>query len=407
MKIEVEPHVARFVSAVRARGVEVRAPGALDVGPEVRPERFEAGAVLHAGTRLRGERTLVRAGASVGAEAPVTLEDAMLGRRVRVRGGSVREAVLLEGAALGSGAHVREGTLLEEYSRGAHCVGLKQTVLMPFATLGSMVNFCDCLLAGGSGRHDHSEVGSGFVHFNYAPRGPRGDKATPSLFGDVPGGALLLGARIFLGGNGGVVGPVELGYGTVLGAGGTYRRDCPSGVLRIGEPVACGDRDFEPLVYGTVGRKWRLNVRYVGNLCALKAFYRHVRLPGVTPDDLLERALIEGALEQIEAGVAERLRRIEEFGSALERSLSRTKDEAARLSQEETIAAVARFLEVMTKPEHKARIDAAGESTRRRFLTAWEETRAAGGHLARVGALSSYGREQGREWLQAVVNTCR
>ncbi len=53
---------------------------------------------------------------------------------------------------MGLGAEVREGCLLEEETSGAHAVGLKQTILFPFVTLGSLVNFCDCLMAGGTGR---------------------------------------------------------------------------------------------------------------------------------------------------------------------------------------------------------------------------------------------------------------
>ena len=89
---------------------------------------------------------------------------------------------------MGLGAQVREGCLLEEEANGAHCVGLKQTILFPFVTLGSLINFCDCLMAGGTSRKDHSEVGSSYIHFNYTPDG---DKTTASLFGDVPRGVML------------------------------------------------------------------------------------------------------------------------------------------------------------------------------------------------------------------------
>jgi hypothetical protein len=78
------------------------------------------------------------------------------------------------------------------------------------------------LMAGGTSRSNHSEVGSSFVHFNFTPRQ---DKATPSLFGDVPGGVLLDRLPIFLGGQGGVAGPVRMAYGTILAAGSICRKD--------------------------------------------------------------------------------------------------------------------------------------------------------------------------------------
>ncbi len=37
-------------------------------------------------------------------------------------------------------------------------MGLKQTILFPFVTLGSLISFCDCLMAGSSHSRDHSGV---------------------------------------------------------------------------------------------------------------------------------------------------------------------------------------------------------------------------------------------------------
>ena len=81
----------------------------------------------------------------------------------------------MEKACLGYNSHVRAGTILEEAASVAHTVGLKQTILFPFVTLGSLINFCDCLMAGGTGPKDHSEVGSSYIHFNFTPNQ---DKAT-------------------------------------------------------------------------------------------------------------------------------------------------------------------------------------------------------------------------------------
>ncbi|MCK7504346.1 MAG: hypothetical protein MZV70_09845 [Desulfobacterales bacterium] len=103
-------------------------------------------------------------------------------------------------------------------------VGLKQTILFPFVTLGSLINFCDCLMAGGTSRSNHSEVGSSYIHFNFTPDA---DKTTPSLIGDVPRGVMLNQPPIFLGGQGGMVGPLRMGYGNVVAAGSILRQDYP------------------------------------------------------------------------------------------------------------------------------------------------------------------------------------
>ena len=195
--------------------------------------------MLHPGTKISGERTIILEGAELGYEEPVTLENAVLGRRVKVQGGFVKDSVLLDGCEVRQGFHGREGCLLEEDSYFAHNVGLKMTIVFPFVVLGSLINFCDCLLTGGTSRKHHSEVGSGFIHFNFSPRG---DKATPSIFGDVPRGVMLNQAPIFLGGLAGVVGPTRIGFGSVLAAGGVYRADYDEDLLVLGERRRDGAR---------------------------------------------------------------------------------------------------------------------------------------------------------------------
>jgi len=174
-------------------------------------------AIVHPGCRIIGSS--IGPGCEIGAEGAVVIENCQLGRGVKLKGGYFSGSVFLDGANMGGGAHVREGTILEEEASGAHAVGLKQTVLLPFVTLGSLINFCDILMAGGTSRKNHSEVGSSYIHFNFTPNQ---DKATASLVGDVSRGVLLNQNPIFLGGQGGLVGPARIAYGTVIAAGGIY-----------------------------------------------------------------------------------------------------------------------------------------------------------------------------------------
>ena len=204
------------------KGVRMTAPFSVEIGDEVNPERIADSLTIYGSARIYGKNTLISPGAKLGYEAPVTLIDCQLGRDVDLRGGYFNNSVFLNKAIMGSNAQVRAGCLLEEEAGGNHCVGLKQTILFPFVQLGSLVNFCDCLMAGGTNRRNHSEVGSSFIHFNYTPRQ---DKATPSLIGDVPRGVMLREPPIFLGGQGGIVGPVQIDYGTVIPAGIICRQD--------------------------------------------------------------------------------------------------------------------------------------------------------------------------------------
>jgi UDP-N-acetylglucosamine/UDP-N-acetylgalactosamine diphosphorylase len=224
--------------------------------------------------------------------------------------------VLLDGASFGPCCHAREGTLLEEGASAAHAVGTKQTILLPFATLGSNINFCDALLAGGSSAQDHSEIGSGFIHFNFTPHGPGGDKATPSLLGDVPRGVWLREKRIFLGGAGGVVGPAQIGYGTVLAAGSVWRRDRGEDLLALAERLPERELAFNPAHQSRPREKLVANARYLGNLCALRAFHRHVRMP-LLRDDVARTAVVAAACALLEASIGERMKQLERWAAGL------------------------------------------------------------------------------------------
>jgi len=245
----------------------------------------------------------------VGTEGPATLVDAVLDEEATVASGFVSGAVLLRGASLGANAHVRAGTLLEEQASTAHAVGLKQTILLPFVTLGSLINFCDCLMAGGTSRRDHSEVGSGYIHFNFTPWGERGDKATPSLLGDVTRGVWLRSRRIFIGGSGGLVGPATVGYGAVAGAGQVVRGGIAENRLVL-TPLRKVDREVEPHRKDLARPRADENLRYVAQIHALREWYRRVRLP-TTPEH--RRPVIEEAAANLDQCIEERVEQLGRF----------------------------------------------------------------------------------------------
>lgn len=300
------------LEALQERGVTIIDPRQTYVAPEVDVQRVSPNVVLYPGCRLVGERTFLGVGARVGTEGPAVLENAVLGPDTTIASGYLNSAVLLRGAKAGWGSHFRPGTLLEEETSTAHTVGLKHTILLSFVTLGSLINFCDCLMAGGTSRKDHSEVGSGFIHFNYTPWGKHGDKATPSLVGDVPQGVFLRQRRIFLGGSSGLVGPGRVGFGAVTGAGQVVRRPVAAGTLSV-ESTPAIKRPLEPQRLDPFVPRLHRNLEYVAQLVALKMWYRHVRLARVAPGDDGGRIVVEAALETLDLCIAERLKRVREF----------------------------------------------------------------------------------------------
>ncbi len=303
------------LQALLDKGVRIINPASVTIDDDVDPDRISGDrVVVHPGCRIRGARTVISAGVELGAEGPVTLENCQLGPRVKLQGGSASGAVFLEGASLGLGHHVREGCILEEEANGAHTVGLKQTILLPFVTLGSLINFCDLLMAGGTSRTDHSEVGSSYIHFNFTPTG---DKTTPSLFGDVPRGVMLRERPIFLGGQGGAVGPVRVAYGTVVGAGSIVRDDISiENSLHLIAPPATVTRPLTGRGYSRLVPMLAKNLAYLANLDALEAWYRLARAPFFAVQPLGDLVL-EGALAALASGRAERIARLARLATKL------------------------------------------------------------------------------------------
>ncbi len=291
------------------KGVDIPNPFSLDLGDEIKTENISSkGVKIYPGCRIYGEKTVISAGVKIGYEAPVTINNCQLGPGVELKGGFFSDSVFLEKASMGSGAQVREGCILEEEANGAHCVGIKQTILFPFVTLGSLINFCDCLMAGGKSRKDHSEVGSSYIHFNFTPDG---DKTTASLIGDVPRGVMLNQPPIFLGGQGGIVGPLRMGFGNVVAANSVLRNDyIDDNKLIIGKSYQGKVIDFRPKTYPNLRRIIENNIIYLASLMALHEWYAHVRRPFFDSQEL-GRLVFEGAAEKLALAKRERIKRLE------------------------------------------------------------------------------------------------
>jgi len=379
-------------------GVVIPAPESIEVAPDVRPDAIAAGTVLHAGTRIFGATTSIGPDCEIGRETPATIEDCQLGANVQLKGGSFSKSVFLDGSAMGSGAHVREGTLLEEGAEMAHTVGLKQTLFFPFVVGGSLINFCDALMAGGRSRKEHSEIGSSFIHFNYTPRG---DKATASLFGDVPRGVMLDQAPIFLGGQGGVVGPVHVEYGTVLAAGNVLRSDVEEpGRLVVPHAPAAIDVPFSA-AYRSTRRIFRNGIRYLANLAALHAWYVAVRHPVLcaTPHGA---ACYEGALRVLECVRKERVKRLDAVADALRAPA----DDLPPAIAENHAADLARWTALRPRFAAFSRdVATAPSADRDAFLAAFAATPAEASYIDRIRALAPDARAAGTAWLQSIVDT--
>lgn len=398
--MELKPKSHQKIIELVHRGVDVPNPLTLDIGEEVRTERISGkGVRIYPGCRIYGDKTVISEGAQIGYEAPVTLENCQIGPSVELRGGFFRESVFLEKASVGLGAHVREGSLLEEEASGAHCVGLKQTILFPFVTLGSLINFCDCLMAGGTGRKDHSEVGSSYIHFNFTPDG---DKTTPSLIGDVPRGVMLRERPVFLGGQGGMVGPLRLGYGNVIAAGTILRNAVPEeNKLVIGKSYTGSVTNFTVNQYSGLSRLVSSNVLYLANLLALEEWYTHVRR-GFFREQELGEWIYQGALEKLAMAKEERVQRLKDMAAKMPESMRRDKPDSASAARKkefhERIKALCELFLVKAASSKTIEMKEA-------FLSAFQGHggNSDRGYIETIKSLPDDTAKMGTEWLQQII----
>jgi hypothetical protein len=367
----------------------------VEIGGEVDPSKIAPDVRVFPGSRIQGAETSIGPGCVIGAEAPVVLENCQLARHVQIKGGYVSGTVFFDGANLGSGAHVRAGTIVEEEANGAHAVGLKQTILLPFVTCGSLINFCDVLMAGGTSRKDHSEVGSSYIHFNFTPHQ---DKATASLIGDVPNGVFLDQKPIFLGGQGGLVGPARIAYGSVVAAGGVCRNDiAEENQLHIPEAPAPATRPYETGAYRRIDRIVKNNLIYIGSIFALREWYRNVRSHFLR--DGFDLAVLDGGVRNLDLVLAERIKRLGDLAGKMEYSFQSLEANGGNPGEAE---AQKRFHAAWK--QIKADLENQSFNAPEAFIHRLETLARSESYTKTIQSLEPADREAGRAWLQSIVD---
>jgi acetyltransferase-like isoleucine patch superfamily enzyme len=288
-------------------------PERVYIGEEVRLDSICPGAEL-LNAFVTGENTFIGSGAQIGISGLARIHESQIGSGCLLGAGSYDNCVLLPGAKTRGFAEIRRGTVLEEDAEVAHNVGLKNTVFTIGVVAGSCINYCDVLVTSGSSRAHHSEIGSGAIHFNFDPRGDR----FGSMLGDATG-CLLRSRPIFVGGNSGLVAPVHLGFGAVIAAGSMIRKDVRENQLSSGEPLQqAGDYDLEK--YFDLSRKFCTTAKLIGNLQAMRAWYRFIRLPF---SDSESKFLYLAADSQLEHHLQYRVEQLTKVIGKLERSVSK------------------------------------------------------------------------------------
>ncbi len=378
---------------LRECGVDVWGPERVYVAADVPLENIEPGASICQAT-LSGAGLRIGRGSRIGTSGHARVADCQLGREVELGAGTYEGATFLDGAVVRGFAEIRPGTLLEEQVDAAHSVAFKNTILTATVVTGSLINYCDLFMSGGTSRSDHSEVGSGVIHFNFDPRGDK----YGSLIGDARG-VLLRSAPIFVGGQCGLVGPLHIDFGSVVAAGSVVRRDVPAGVVHFEKLENQQAGSFDREIYTGLKRKFLTTAKLIGNLRALDAWYEQVRLPFA---DDYQKPLYRAAQQQARAHVAERIQRLEKIIAKLERSIAKTTASGAEPlakfhgEHRRLIECQPRIVEVLARPDSGAPAPVA-------FLEQYETGRASIAHIDAVRRLDASAAEAAAGWLDQIA----
>ena len=327
---------------LQERGVIIPDLSSVKIGLEISQEKISPGCTLYPFVRISGEKTHIKSGAQIGIYGPVTLKDSWIGENVilgslgavtlkdvvvgpkSILGAGVAEQAVFLGKesfvnefSTGYGFRIRKGSLYEEDSSSAQHTDTKMTILFPWATLGSNINFCDAMLTGGTGSSMgfFSEVGSGTIHFNFTIRG---DKATASLFGDVTRGVFLDSERIFIGGNNSLIGPIKSDYGVLTAANARINGTLSRG-LNFGKSLSSGRIMYDPTIFIGVLDIVRKQVNVLAELVALINWYKQIRVSCIAqnPDN---KIIYTSGLKIVELNFEERFSQLSQFIESVQNS---------------------------------------------------------------------------------------
>jgi len=206
-------------------------------------------------------------------------------------------------------------------------------------------------------------------------------------------------APIFMGGQGGLVGPCRLAYGITVAAGTIVRKDeLRENRLIFGGAPKNGNIAYSPGEYSNVRRIFDHNVNYIANLVALYQWYRHVRTCFI--GDEFPEELCQGLMDTLALALAERLKRLEEFIQKASVNLSSQEKQSAYVQK-----IVDRWPEIRERMEQFRR-GARDNPQKDAFISIIEKIPATekSDYITAIRNLSKNDKQTGTTWLQGVVD---
>ncbi|MFH1762454.1 MAG: hypothetical protein ABIA63_15250 [bacterium] len=298
------------VKKLADNGVIILAPESVFIGKEINPDNIEKGTVIGPAARIEGAETMIGAGTKI--QGSVVINNSLIGRDCSLAAGEYADSVLLDGCSTVGWARIRGHSAWEEQSNCAHNVDTKTTVLGFKTTLGSLINYCNVLMLGGTspGLEVGAEVGSGAINFNFLPFGATvGAMIKPSsVVGSIESPFLVCDGApvryIFVGGHSSIIAPVVIGLGSVIAAKsrinpGIYEEDKLMGGGNIEKPIMLDANKVK--VLKDITPKYEILIRQMATTIAYREWFR-MRIEWAKRNKLdeFQTALLDGFISKID-----------------------------------------------------------------------------------------------------------
>jgi UDP-N-acetylglucosamine/UDP-N-acetylgalactosamine diphosphorylase len=216
---------------------------------------------------------------------------------------------------------------------------------------------------------------------------------------------MLKQAPIFLGGQGGLVGPCRLEYGTVVAAGTINRKDeLRPGRLIFGGGGRSGNVPFVAGHYHGFNRILTNNILYLANLAALGQWYDQVRRLFVSND--FPQPILEGLQDKLQMAVDERIVRFSELVHKVLEKETEGVESSSESSSRSLQKGHVKWLPELESFLRENRNRAGDHALRDRFMEiiCKEFTQNGKQYLKVISGLNPKASEIGTRWLQGIVN---